>query len=318
LNEAEKERNELQQVTLNIEDKGAHLKRLQVELDSLKKEYDCETINQFEAKMEQRTHAQDEVKSLAEKINLLLGCGTEEEWNEKLGELEQYQDVEILWDEETQSQLELELPRIGEEEELVRERSVAIEKRLLEMGCSSPEDAWLMEEDAIRRLLGYELDRRAAEKVLNIVEELSQHQDSIINTVLESGGDSATHYFRQVTGERYNNILWRDDQLYVQTPGGKTLDVESLSTGTRAQLQFSLRVSLLQHLFGGEPLFLLLDDPFLTSDKERIKMELKTLVDFSREGWQIFYFTVDEEVPAILKDFDPENVVVKNMPRLEL
>lgn len=318
LREAEKKRGELQEVTLNIEDRKQHLKRLQLDLEAVKKEFDCESIEEFEARMQQRTHAEDEVKSLREKIGILLSSGLEEDWEKKLAELEQYQDVEILWDEETQARLEREMPRIAEDEKTVNEQCVTIEKKLLELGCNSPEDAWQMAEDVVRRLFSYELDRRAAEIGLGILDELGGHQDTLINTVLESGSDSATYYFRQVTGGRYNNIFWRDNKLYVQTPNGNTLDLESLSTGTRAQLHFSLRVSLLQHLFGGEPLFLLLDDPFLTSDRERIEKLLEMLVDFSKEGWQIFYFTMDEEVPIILKDIGAGNVTVKALQRLDL
>ena len=316
--EAERERNELQQIALQMDDKKDFLKRLNMQLVSLKEETDCIMIEDLEAKIGERNHTRDEIQSLEGRINLLLGCATEEDWDEKLGELEEYVDIEALWDEDTQKRLEAELPLIAEEEKLVNEQCIAVEKTLIEHGCNSPEEAWQMQEDVTRRLLSYELDRRAAEVALGVITELSEHQDTIINTVLESGSDSATHYFRQVTGGRYNNIFWRDDNLYVQTPNGNTLDIGSLSTGTRAQLQFSLRMSLLQHLFGGEPLFLLLDDPFLSSDRERVKEMLGMLADFSGQGWQIFYFTVDEEVPLILKDIDPDNVTVKNLERLEV
>jgi energy-coupling factor transporter ATP-binding protein EcfA2 len=318
LREAEKERSELELVNVKLEDKKREADRLAPQLESLKKETGCETIEQFEARISERTHAEDEVKSLGEKINILLECTAQDEWDEKLSELDQYQDVQILWDEETQARLEHELPELTAREKVVRERTLAIQKSLLEVGVSSPEDAWHMQEDVARRLLTYELDRRAAEIALRVLEELSGQQDMIINTVLESGSDSATHYFRQVTEGRYNNIFWRNNELYVQTPSGNTLDMEALSTGARAQLHFSLRVSLLQHLFAGEPLFLLLDDPFLTSDRERIRKELEMLVDFSHRGWQIFYFTVDEQVAERLEILDPENVAVKNLPRLDV
>ncbi len=321
--EADKERTELTQLELGIEDKEKYLERRKLDLASMKEEYGCSSIDEFEARMTERTHAEDEVQSLAGKINILLGCATEEDWEEKLTELDQYEDVEILWEEETQARLENEVPLLSGEEKVARERSLAIEKRLLELGCNSPEDAWQTQEDAARRLRSFELDRRSAEMIFGILDELSEQQDTIINTVLESGSESATHYFRQATGGRYNNIFWRDSPdgeggLFVQTPNGKTIGIESLSTGTRAQLQFSIRISLLSHLFGGEPLFLLLDDPFLTSDRERLHDLLKSLVDFTRQGWQIFYFTVDREIPPIFQELGQDSVVVKNLPRLDI
>jgi energy-coupling factor transporter ATP-binding protein EcfA2 len=315
--EAERERNELQQLSLSLDEKRDRLRNAEIELDSLRKEHACESIELFEARMEERTKAQDEVESLAGKVNILLGCGTEEEWDEQIQELEQLQDVETLWDENSYSRLELELPQLSEQEEMMREQTAVIEKRLLEAGCSSPEEAWHMKEDVSMKLLAYELDRHAAGVVQEIFDELIHRQDTIINTVLESGTDSATYYFTRVTSGRYNNIFWREGQLYVQTPNGKTLDIGALSTGARAQLHFSIRASLLQHLFGGESLFLLLDDPFLTSDRERVAELLKTLVEFTREGWQIVYFTVDREVAEGLKELQPDTVV-KYLPRLDV
>ncbi len=324
--EAQKDQNDLQHLDSTIDERKKLLRELQAELDSLKNESGCQTIEEFEARMQERTHVGDGISSLADKVNILLKC-EEDEWDEKLDELESYRDIETIWDEEAQIRLEEELPGLAHEEEVLRGRVVAIEKKLIELGCNSPEDAWQIEKDVMRRLLAYERDRRATDVALDILSELLQHQDSIINTVLESGGHSATHYFKQVTGGRYNSVFWRDDAspagatgLYAQTPDGKTFNIESLSTGTQAQLQFSLRVSLLAHLFGGEPLFLLLDDPFLTSDRSRIKELMQTLVDFCDEGWQIIYFTIDEEVPLILEELcseKPGKVVVEHLAQLE-
>jgi uncharacterized protein YhaN len=45
-----------------------------------------------------------------------------------------------------------------------------------------------------------------------------------------------------------------------------------------------------------EPGFFIFDDPFLTSDEERLIKQLNVLQELAADGWQILYFTVKGEV----------------------
>jgi uncharacterized protein YhaN len=82
----------------------------------------------------------------------------------------------------------------------------------------------------------------------------------------------------------------------VVRPSGETLRADQLSTGTFDQLYFATRLALAHRLFGDEPGFLLLDDPFLASDRIRLSNQLEMLAGLSRQGWQILFFSVKDEV----------------------
>ena len=110
--------------------------------------------------------------------------------------------------------------------------------------------------------------------------------------------DLASGFFREITGGAYQEVVYDpgEGELRVVRPSGETLRADQLSTGTFDQLYFATRLALAHQLFGGEPGFLLLDDPFLASDQVRLANQLDMLVQLARQGWQILYFSVKEEV----------------------
>jgi uncharacterized protein YhaN len=61
-------------------------------------------------------------------------------------------------------------------------------------------------------------------------------------------------------------------------------------------------VSLATQLLGTTPGFLLLDDPFLAADPDRLRQGFETLTDLAAEGWQILYFTAKREVSHTMVD----------------
>jgi uncharacterized protein YhaN len=44
-----------------------------------------------------------------------------------------------------------------------------------------------------------------------------------------------------------------------------------------------------------------LDDPFVKSDTKRLAKQLGMLLDLSRQGWQVLYFSAKDEVKALLE-----------------
>ena len=60
--EAERDRNDLERLDVSLQDKREHLKRLESEVQAIRNESICRTIDEFEAKMAERVHAEDEVK----------------------------------------------------------------------------------------------------------------------------------------------------------------------------------------------------------------------------------------------------------------
>ncbi len=116
--------------------------------------------------------------------------------------------------------------------------------------------------------------------------------------------DLASEYFRSITGGAYAGVSYEPNsgELNVVRSDGKQLRGYTLSSGTYDQLYLATRLSLADRLLQGEPGFLLLDDALLTSDSKRLPRQMNVLLDLSRSGWQILYFSVKDEVRALLRD----------------
>lgn len=77
--------------------------------------------------------------------------------------------------------------------------------------------------------------------------------------------------------------------------GGKTRSMESFSRGWRDAVEFCVRLSLAEALYDGEERpFLLLDDPFVNLDDDRLRAARQLLDELAKE-YQILYFVCREE-----------------------
>ena len=76
-------------------------------------------------------------------------------------------------------------------------------------------------------------------------------------------------------------------------------------------------MSLAKRLLGDEHGFLILDDPFLASDSQRLGEQLQILRDLVSHGWQIIYLTVKDEIRRHLaKDIKARKVQLHKLSRL--
>ncbi|MDX1660881.1 MAG: hypothetical protein R3326_03735 [Gemmatimonadota bacterium] len=100
--------------------------------------------------------------------------------------------------------------------------------------------------------------------------------------------------FESMTGGRYHTVRIDPGSLELSVDGIEKRDVpaESLSRGTRDQLYFALRVALLEELSSDRALPIVLDDPFLHFDRERLARVEETLETLG-ETHQILLFTHD-------------------------
>jgi hypothetical protein len=89
----------------------------------------------------------------------------------------------------------------------------------------------------------------------------------------------------RLDGER----LWVSDQYHEFT-------LSELSTGAQEQALLALRIGFASRILRRDRLFLLLDDAFQYSDWDRRLSLVRTAADLARDGWQIFYFTMDNHL----------------------
>ncbi len=140
--------------------------------------------------------------------------------------------------------------------------------------------------------------RHALEKARSTLREVmeSYHRDlaPMLNQQVGEG-------IRAVTGERYREVRIDPETFTVNLVVPETGDVqpsEKLSLGTQEQIYLLLRVAIARLLSeNAEPLPLILDDPFVHFDRQRLENMLGFLKKLSERN-QIILFTKDERVAA--------------------
>ena len=125
--------------------------------------------------------------------------------------------------------------------------------------------------------------------------------------------------FSLFTGNRYRKILVKSlglSELAVELKSGEEKPLEWLSSGTKAQLYLAVRFALAEKSLLGERGFLLLDEPFLGCDEQRIANLVDTLFSFAQDkGWQLIFFTLDR---SLKKLFEKRGVKAKVLETKEL
>ncbi|HEX6509168.1 MAG TPA: AAA family ATPase [Chloroflexota bacterium] len=104
----------------------------------------------------------------------------------------------------------------------------------------------------------------------------------------------ASRMLSTLTDGRYTRVTLRDGDLepLVDMPGRPRIPSARLSRGTRDQLYFVLRVALAQALANDRRLPMILDDPFVHYDPERVERTVDMLRALA-EQTQVVFFTAD-------------------------
>jgi uncharacterized protein YhaN len=115
---------------------------------------------------------------------------------------------------------------------------------------------------------------------------------------------TASEAFASITDGRYERVSYDPDAetLLVAASDGTRLTSRELSRGTTDQLYLAARIGLAERLLQGEPGFLLLDDPLLPADPERLAAGFDALRRLAEGGWQVVYWTAKPEVGEELVD----------------
>lgn len=130
----------------------------------------------------------------------------------------------------------------------------------------------------------------------DIAEDYKKNEDEVINKKLSS--DEIRQALKNLT--RFNNIQLEGDKLILHDEYS-AITMDNLSTGTREQVMLALRIGLASKVNKGQPLFLILDDAFQHSDWERRPKLVNSLKKIAEKGWQIFYFTMDDNIRDLFK-----------------
>ena len=97
-------------------------------------------------------------------------------------------------------------------------------------------------------------------------------------------------YYKMLTGDTQANwVIDANINLKVQEQG-ELRDTKWLSAGYQDLIGICMRLALVDAMYREEKPFLILDDPFVNLDKEKVKSGNKLLLSVSKE-YQVIYFT---------------------------
>jgi hypothetical protein len=102
------------------------------------------------------------------------------------------------------------------------------------------------------------------------------------------------------TTNKYVDIEFSDGVLFLKDQFDK-YNLSDLSTGTIEQIFLSLRIGFASKITKNKNLFLILDDAFQHSDWDRRPRLVDMVLDLANEGWQIIYFSMDDQIRDLFK-----------------
>lgn len=151
-------------------------------------------------------------------------------------------------------------------------------------------------EKKIRILEKRELDIRAFEKLAEVFASMEGESNHQMNSLIQSLQNrwSALHSKDQVRSLQKSEI--GGDIKLKEATTGEYREFTNLSTGTREQLSYAMRIEYAHRIGTKEKIpFLLLDEPFRHMDDIRRDQAIEYTIEFLKsEKWTGFVFTFDE------------------------
>ena len=136
-------------------------------------------------------------------------------------------------------------------------------------------------------------------QVATLIQELRLEENSRIAEGLKR--DELTEPLQALTG-RYRSIRLDEDQgLVLTSDKDEEYPLASMSTGAREQIFLALRMGFASIAMEGKTGFLILDDAFQHSDWNRRENLVAQTKRFVENGWQVFYFTMDNHIQDLFQ-----------------
>ena len=151
---------------------------------------------------------------------------------------------------------------------------------------------------------------RIAQEIFKDIAGDSDEKLKVLSSDISSTFSALTEEGRQVSLKAYST-----EKAEVIDSGGEERDEEYLSAGTRDAFLLAARLVLARKSQdSGKKCVIVLDEPFLTLDRPRIKRALAVLKEFrQKEGWQIIIFTKDEKMEEQARAVFGAELLVHNL-----
>lgn len=304
--------------------------------------HNLESLEIYREKVWQRREQEQKIKESMATLKSLFGIKGEaveewiQHWQAEIQELKEYQAAPALqFNEKTlekkkaeQQQIKEEIEKMQRQMREVRERLADFERRAREatlpgedemLPCRSLPDLQRLAED-LQQFLGEVAARQHTARIaIEIFEEIEQEERQKVS-VLFGEKSTISRMFKEITEGLYSTVSYESHAagIRIKRRDGRVLPAAWLSSGAYDQLYFVIRLALAEKLLRNEKGFFILDDPFLKSDRQRLRRQLEVLLEFARRGWQIIYFSAKEEVQTALQKYiDMNQVNVQTVPTVD-
>ncbi len=301
-----------------------------------------ETLADYQHKYREKRRLEQQVNDASAVLKGLFGANGEvldeqiQTWEKEVYDLKKHQfaSAETEFDEEAQLKLTETRAETQEEVELLQReltdfhtRLGDIERRVYETILPAEEifpGRTLNDLKQLSQMLKAFLDdihsqQKNARAAIEIFEEIELDERQKISELFGKNS-RVSNLYKQISGELYPVVYYdfESNSVRIRRRDGKELPPDWLSSGAYDQLYFTIRLTLGEKLLQGEKGFFIFDDPFLKSDTGRLKQQLETLVDISRDGWQVLYFSAkDEIVSALHRHIESGAVTLQEAPRVD-
>lgn len=263
----------------------------QKKIKQVLQEASVDSIEEYQGKLNDLRKLKSEEAAKRASLERLLGPDPAR-WEEKIGKMEKSSLQKHSYDPDK-------LSSFSKDKDKLEDKLSNLSRPFIQEGLENPDHILIRIEDYDKRLTAMETDYEAARLCDSIIDEIDRQRDKVLLKSLKDRNGVLFQYLSIVVGsDRFQKVSIEKDELAVEI-GDEKFDLSSLSRGTQDQLLFSFRLSILQGIFK-EPLFMILDDPFLTSDGERREKLCGILAEFIKEGWQIIYLTFDTAIKDLL------------------
>lgn len=208
-------------------------------------------------------------------------------------------DPGIEYDADRLSDIEKEIQELENNLKALEEENRAFKGDVAKLVDASINDDWNIiieklyekQKNTLEQLKEREASIVAGVLVHQTIDEFQSKEDERLQMTINSPDFSRT--LLHITG-RYDKLMPYSDQIVISSDMGD-FDMKDLSTGTKEQVLFALRVSLAKKIMN-DSAFFILDDAFQHSDYDRRPKLVDQLFDLSDAGWQIIYLTMDDHI----------------------
>lgn len=305
-----KETASLQEIEKSISNLNEKLQNLENEIVILNEEIKNKLTNWFHKDIEENQW-ENEISTLKKTIE------SKKEYKNKLdGELKglgiyesEYlkEDPGIEYNPNELKQVENELKRKEEEKEEKEKELFDIKTRIcaqLNIDTSTPWDEILSLLFVEKEKTEKELKKILAKIIAGIsvhqaIEKIKKQEEELLADSINS--KEITEILTEITAGKYQKIRIEGDDIILSTNTGD-YNIKDLSTGAKEQILLAIRIGIAQKLLGNNSAFLMLDDTFQHVDWEKRPLVVESLVKLSKSGWQIFYFTMDDNFKNLFEE----------------